>query len=106
MVQIRTPNVQKPQQYQQQLQQPQQQQHQNQNYKQNSEYLTNSQQSLIQQPPPVPIYHPSNSALKYNHPKPYDIPTAVNSIVENWEADLAKNVKRRPSGQFDSCEFL
>lgn len=26
----------------------------------------------------------------------------VSSIVDNWEADLAKHVKRRPSGQFES----
>ena len=41
-----------------------------------------------------------------NNQRPFDISTTVTSIVDNWEADLAKQVKRRPSGQFESCKYL
>ena len=40
-----------------------------------------------------------------NNQRPFDISTTVTSIVDNWEADLAKQVKRRPSGQFESCKY-
>ena len=36
----------------------------------------------------------------------FDISSTVTSIVDNWEADLAKQVKRRPSGQFESCKYI
>jgi hypothetical protein len=58
-------------------------------------------QQQIASPPPAPIYHPG-----YNHhpnnPIGYDITKTVTSIVDSLEADLAKHVKRRPSGQFES----
>lgn len=46
-------------------------------------------------PPPAPVYHP----VRNNN---FDISKTVSSIVDTWEADLAKHVKRRPSGQFES----
>jgi hypothetical protein len=82
------------------------------------------------EPPPPPIYHPANNNNNTSHTNnnhhnsgqydsstnlsshPYGLPQpqqhlnmshAVNSIVDTWEADLAKHVKRRPSGQLDQC---
>lgn len=47
-------------------------------------------------PPPAPVYHPARN-------NNYDMSKTVSSIVDNLEADLARHVKRRPSGQFESC---
>lgn len=58
-------------------------------------------QQQIASPPPAPIYHPG-----YNHhpnnPIGFDITKTVTSLVDSLEADLARHVKRRPSGQFES----
>ena len=78
-----------------------------------------------QGPPPAPIYQPAKpqppplSNNNYYNPQtnPYGLPqpqqqnfnmsNAVNSIVDTWEADLAKHVKgRRASGQMDRCKNL
>jgi hypothetical protein len=53
----------------------------------------------IEQPPPPPVYHPAGTPKK-------DLSMAVNSIVDNLEADLARHFKRRPSGQYESCMTL
>ncbi len=69
------------------------------------------------EPPPPPIYQPANnnngqygsntnlSSHPYGLPQHHhlNMSNAVNSIVDTWEADLAKHVKRRPSGQLDQC---
>lgn len=39
---------------------------------------------------------PNKSAAKIN------IPDAVASIVDGWEADMKKEIKRRPSGHYDT----
>jgi hypothetical protein len=65
-----------------------------------SQFLSSSQIPASQAPPPpAPVYHPSHP-----HNKNYDIGKTVNSIVDNWEEELAKHMtRRRPSGQFESC---
>ena len=40
-----------------------------------------------------------------NNQRQFNISATVTSIVDSWEADLAKQVKRRPSGQFESCKY-
>ena len=81
---------------------------QNQQNSQDQGYLSNmpsNNNNSVQQPPPAPIYHPQQTNTSApSHQKPFDITKTVNSIVDNWEADLAKHVKRRPSGQFESCK--
>lgn len=54
-----------------------------------------SPSNFSRRPPPAPIYHPARN-------NNFDMSKTVSSIVDNWEADLAKHVKRRPSGQFES----
>ena len=105
------PNQEYNQQPQQQYQQNQQQQlyHQQHQKSPQSGYLSNVQNNLVKQPPSLPIYQSGNSTPTSNfqkQQKPFDIPKAVNSIVDNWEADLARSVTRRPSGQFDTCNFF
>jgi hypothetical protein len=56
----------------------------------------NMANKAIEQPPPPPVYQPAGTPKK-------DLSTAVNSIVDNLEADLARHFKRRPSGQYESC---
>lgn len=59
-----------------------------------------------QQPPPPPIYQPASAiSQQQQNQQHYDMSNAVSSIVDTWEADLAKHVKRRPSGQLDQCIF-
>lgn len=41
----------------------------------------------------------------YSNPeKTYNMTKTVKKIVDTLELDLAKQMKRRPSGQFDSCK--
>lgn len=65
----------------------------------------NFNNQMLQSPPPAPIYQPAmpGNQTPPSNQRPYDISKTVTSIVDNWEADLAKHVRRRPSGQFESC---
>ncbi len=60
----------------------------------------------IASPPPAPIYHPGYHSHLNASNLPYDITKTVSSVVDNLEADLAKNIMRRPSGQFESRKIL
>lgn len=74
-------------------------------------------------PPPAPVYKPASppstptsptsrhGSLQCprggagHHPLEH-ISDAVDSIMDDWEAELAKHVRhRRRSGQFDSCNY-
>lgn len=39
-------------------------------------------------------------------PKIINLPDAVTSIVDSWEADMKKELRRRPSGQYDSSKKI
>lgn len=46
------------------------------------------------------------SELRPNHEqKPFNMTKTVKRLVDSLEMDLASKMKRRPSGQFDSCKF-
>lgn len=68
-----------------------------------------STHNTVSQQPSSPVYQSNsqnNNNNNHNNPRSYDITKTVTSIVDTWEADLAKHVKRRPSGQFESCNFI
>lgn len=48
-------------------------------------------------PPPPPVYHQANQEAK-----PFNMTKTVKKIVDSLEIDLARQMKRRPSGQYDS----
>ncbi len=80
----------------------------------NQKSLTNLANNQVNvQPPPAPIYQPAasmnnnNNNNNNNRQTPHlDMSNTVNSIVDTWEADLAKHVKRRPSGQLENCKIF
>ena len=55
-------------------------------------------------PPPPPVYQPAGAVNPVNQ-RPFEMSKTVTSVVDSWEAELAKHVRRRPSGQFDSCKY-
>jgi hypothetical protein len=65
---------------------------------------------VIQNPnarPAMPLLKPVIKTPAVSQPrsqpnKKINIPDAVTSIVENWEMDMKKELRRRPSGQYES----
>ncbi len=48
----------------------------------------------------------SDPLQQHNPEKTYNMTKTVKKLVDTLELDLAKQMKRRPSGQFDSCKWF